>query len=79
MRRWILASACIVLLSGTMISAQDPTPTPPKKEAVMEWKVGDVVPDVTLKGSDGKDHRLRDLTGKRAFVIAWFPKANTGG
>jgi peroxiredoxin Q/BCP len=42
-------------------------------------KVGDAAPDFSLQGSDGKTHRLSDFKGKRGVVIAWFPKAFTGG
>ena len=42
-------------------------------------KVGDKAPDFALPGSDGKQYRLRDFAGKSAVVIAWFPKAFTGG
>jgi len=41
--------------------------------------VGDVAPAFTLPGSDGKTHRLADFKGKEAVVLAWFPKAFTGG
>jgi peroxiredoxin Q/BCP len=41
-------------------------------------EVGDNVPDFTLTGSDGRQHRLADYRGT-ALVIAWFPKAFTGG
>ena len=41
--------------------------------------VGDLAPDFALIGSDGKTHRLSDFKGKQAVVIAWFPKAFTGG
>jgi len=41
--------------------------------------VGRAAPDFALTGSDGKVHRLSDSLGKRAVVIAWFPKAFTGG
>jgi len=41
--------------------------------------VGDPAPDFTLKGSDGKTYHLADFKGKQAVVIAWFPKAFTGG
>ena len=40
--------------------------------------VGDVAPDFTLAGSDGKQHHLADYHGT-AVVVAWFPKAFTGG
>jgi peroxiredoxin Q/BCP len=41
--------------------------------------VGDPAPSFTLPGSDGKNYRLEDFRGKEAVVIAWFPKAFTGG
>ena len=41
--------------------------------------VGSPAPDFALQGSDGKVHRLSDSVGRRAVVIAWFPKAFTGG
>ena len=43
-----------------------------------ELKVGDKAPDFTLQGSDGKTYSLSDLKG-RTVVLAWFPKAFTGG
>lgn len=42
-------------------------------------KVGDDAPNFELKGSDGKTHKLSDYKGKKPVVIAWFPKAFTGG
>jgi peroxiredoxin Q/BCP len=44
-----------------------------------ELKVGDPAPDFSLKASDGKTYKLSDFTGKKAVVLAWFPKAFTGG
>jgi thioredoxin-dependent peroxiredoxin len=46
--------------------------------APVELKAGDPAPDFALPGSDGKTYRLKELTG-RPVVIAWFPKAFTGG
>jgi len=40
--------------------------------------VGDKAPEFQLPGSDGKDHSLIDYRGK-PIIIAWFPKAFTGG
>ena len=43
-------------------------------------KVGDKAPEFELKGSDGKAHKLADYTKKgQAVVVAWYPKAFTGG
>jgi peroxiredoxin Q/BCP len=44
-----------------------------------ELKVGDDAPPFSLKGSDGKTYSLSDYAGKQAVVLAWFPKAFTGG
>jgi peroxiredoxin Q/BCP len=44
----------------------------------VELKPGDAAPDFTLPGSDGRTYRLKELAG-RPVVLAWFPKAFTGG
>jgi peroxiredoxin Q/BCP len=54
--------------------AQAPAPA-----AVPTLKVGDVAPDFSLPGTDGKTHKLSDYRGKAAVVVAWFPRAFTGG
>lgn len=48
-------------------------------DAMAEVKVGDEAPAFELKGSDGKTYKMSELKGKKAVVIAWFPKAFTGG
>ena len=40
---------------------------------------GDRSPAFSLLGSDGQTHSLDQFVGKRGVVIAWFPKAFTGG
>ena len=47
-------------------------------ESLVELKPGDAAPDFSLAGSDGRTYRLKDLAG-RPVVMAWFPKAFTGG
>ena len=42
-------------------------------------KVGDVAPDFSLPGSDGRQYRLADYRAKQAVVLVWFAKAFTGG
>ena len=48
-------------------------------QTAVELKVGDAAPEFSLKGTDGKTHRLSDYRGKKAVVVAWFPKAFTQG
>ncbi len=48
-------------------------------QAPAELKVGDMAPDFSLQGTDGKLHKLADYRGKKAVVVAWFPKAFTSG
>ena len=49
-----------------------------RREPLPELKPGDPAPDFELTGSDGRTYRLKDLAGQ-AVVLAWFPKAFTGG
>ena len=44
-----------------------------------EPKAGEKAPNFSLMGSDGKTYSLSDFKGKSAVVLAWFPKALTGG
>ena len=41
-------------------------------------QVGDDAPAFDLPGSDGNTHSLAQYAG-RTVVLAWFPKAFTGG
>lgn len=66
-KRWSILLMSL-LLGGVPMSAQGAEP-----------KVGDAAPAFELKGSDGKVHKLADFVGKQAVVIAWYPKAKTGG
>jgi peroxiredoxin Q/BCP len=67
-----LSVAIVVILALTgALAAQAPSGT--------ALKVGDQAPDFTLKGSDGRTYSLADYRGKRAVVVAWFPKAFTQG
>jgi peroxiredoxin Q/BCP len=42
-------------------------------------KVGDQAPAFSLPASNGKTIQLADFLGKRKVVLAFFPKAFTGG
>lgn len=62
-------AACCCLLATTLHA----------EDSKKELKVGDDAPDFKLMGSDGKHHTLSDFKGKSAVLIAWYPKALTGG
>ncbi len=44
-----------------------------------ELEPGDAAPPFELPGSDGKTYKLADYADKQVVVLAWFPKAFTGG
>lgn len=67
----MLGVAVSVLVAGLAAATLTQTPA-------VELKVGDMAPNFSLTGSDGKTHKLSDYKGK-AVVLAWFPKAFTGG
>lgn len=67
----LLGLVASVLVVGITAAALTQSPA-------VELKVGDQAPAFALAGSDGKTHRLSDYKG-RAVVLAWFPKAFTGG
>lgn len=67
----LLGLTASVLVVGITAAALTQSPA-------VELKVGDQAPNFALAGSDGKTHRLSDYKG-RAVVLAWFPKAFTGG
>jgi peroxiredoxin Q/BCP len=44
-----------------------------------ELTVGNPAPPFTLTGSDGREYSLSDFKDEEIVVLAWFPKAFTGG
>lgn len=70
MKAWLkVAMGAALSLVTTSAMAQTPA---------VELKVGDAAPAFSAPGSDGKTHTLAESKGK-AVVLAWFPKAFTGG
>ena len=61
----------VALMVGALLSIP--------RSAQCEVSVGDDVPDFSLVGSDGKTYSNKEFQGKKVVVIAWFPKAFTGG
>ena len=67
--------AAVTILSILILAA----PAMGEKTMKKNLEVGDEAPRFELIGSDGRIHSLSDHLGKRPVVIAWFPKAFTGG
>ena len=44
-----------------------------------ELKVGERAPEFALQDQNGKTVRLRDFSGRKTVVLAFFLKANTPG
>jgi peroxiredoxin Q/BCP len=63
-----VSTLALVTILGTGAAAQ-----------AAELSVGDKAPDFKLAASDGKTYSLADFKGKKAVVIAWFPRAFTQG
>jgi peroxiredoxin Q/BCP len=63
-------------LAAATTAAADAAPT---ESATPALEAGAAAPEFSLPGSDGKTHSLAELRGKQAVVLAWFPKAFTGG
>ena len=67
MRTRIKLTRWLALVVGSLFSA-----------AVFPAEVGVDAPEFSLSGSDGQTHELSDYRG-RFVVLAFFPKAFTGG
>jgi cytochrome oxidase Cu insertion factor (SCO1/SenC/PrrC family) len=55
------------------------TPPAAQTTTTAELKVGDQAPDFTLPATDGKTYTLSTELKGKWVVLAWFPKAFTGG
>ena len=70
-----VVSLCVAAIAALATGAWAQVPSSPGQP---ELKIGDTAPDFTLQASDGQTYSLSKLRG-RAVVLAWFPKAFTGG
>jgi peroxiredoxin Q/BCP len=66
-----MKASCLVAALGVVLG--------PAAAGAAELKPGDVAPAFALPGSDGRTYRLSDYAGTQVVVLAWFPKAFTGG
>jgi peroxiredoxin Q/BCP len=70
----VVCMLALALVCAGSATAQDGAIT-----KALALKVGDAAPDFELKGSDGKTYTLSQFKGKKHVVLAFFPKAFTGG
>lgn len=71
----VLVAGAALAVVFSLVRAEESAMAAGKKKL----EIGDPAPPFVLVGSDGKTYDSSDLFGKRAVVIAWFPKAFTGG
>jgi cytochrome oxidase Cu insertion factor (SCO1/SenC/PrrC family) len=79
MMKQALGFMAVLALLAASAFAQE-APKPPAPPAIKtHLKVGDKAPDFKLTGVDGKVVQLKKLKGKSNVVLAFYPKAFTGG
>jgi peroxiredoxin Q/BCP len=76
-RMWLRLRSLVTTAAATAVGLVNVITR--RVEPSVELQPGDAAPDFILPGSDGRTYRLREFAGRRAVVIAWFPKAFTGG
>ncbi|RPH57443.1 MAG: hypothetical protein EHM89_13910 [Acidobacteria bacterium] len=82
----LVGAVCVLFASALVVSCRDATA--PVSDTVssgeartsspIQLSVGDLAPQFSLPGSDGKVYSLASYRGKQAVVLAWFVKAFTG-
>ena len=75
LRRGALGVAVGLVLSAALVLAAPAI----AQEDEGGLAVGDTAPDFSLKGSDGKTYSLAQFKGEKPVILAFFPKAFTGG
>ena len=72
--RWTPGVLALLIVIAAIVGAREGT-----EMATDAPAPGDLAPEFSLEGSDGRTYRLADYRGREAVVLAWFPKAFTSG
>ena len=79
-------AACLTAVYFVAVSCRErpvPSVDPGAADSMIlgapQLSVGDLAPEFSLPGSDGKVHKLANYRGRQAVMLAWFSKAFTGG
>jgi len=75
MRGTVIAVAVCLVASA----APDAKQCAPAAAVARAPAAGEMAPDFTLPGTDGRTHRLSDYRDKQVVVLTWFAKAFTDG
>jgi cytochrome oxidase Cu insertion factor (SCO1/SenC/PrrC family) len=75
----VLALLTVAAFSQAQPAAQPAQPAAKPPAIKTHLKVGDKAPDFMLVGVDGKNVQLKKLKGKTNVVLAFYPKAFSGG
>jgi peroxiredoxin Q/BCP len=76
MKTGLIGLIAVAVASLAVAALAQQAPPPPQEPTL---KIGDPAPEFSLEASDGKTYKLSDFKGKKAVVVAWFPKAFTSG
>ena len=69
----LVRKSCSLLSGGLLAALMLASPL------ALALEVGEKAPDFALQASDGSTYSLSQFLGEKPVVIAFFPKAFTGG
>jgi thioredoxin-dependent peroxiredoxin len=72
-------AALLFVCAASSYTQASAAQTSSAQTSAAELAVGDVAPDFRLAGSDGQYYSLAQFRDQQYVVIAFFPKAFTGG
>ena len=83
LRLGVVAGIVAAVLAGACRDAAAPAPdksaTPSSIAVPRSLSVGDLAPDFSLPGTDGKQYSLASYRGRQAVILAWFTHAFSEG
>lgn len=78
MEHFLLRMRVVVTTAAAIVVGLVNAAVRPGRRSTVQLQPGDRAPEFALAASDGQTYRLSELAGT-SVVLAWFPKAFTGG